>query len=264
MGIIIGESGNQVSSPFSAPFGGFSSVDKNPKIDIVEKSLIALINWVHKKGFKTLNITLPPDFYNRNLTSKIQNSLYRLGFQQDRLDLNYQFHLLKFNETYLSDCIWYNARKNYLRSTSFDDLNFTKLDELEQKTAYDVISENRKEKGYPLRMTWEQVQKTNEVVTIDYFLVSKGVTPIGAAITFHVSQEVVLVVYWGDISAYSECKTMNYLSYNLFKYYSQTNIQIVDIGPSTENSIPNLGLCDFKESIGCDVSTKLSFSYTCI
>ena len=32
------------------------------------------------------------------------------------------------------------------------------------------------------------------------------------------------------------------------------------MGPSSENSYPNYGLGDFKESIGCKVSMKYSFS----
>ena len=32
------------------------------------------------------------------------------------------------------------------------------------------------------------------------------------------------------------------------------------IGPSTESSIPNYGLCEFKESIGCEINQKFTFS----
>jgi len=52
---------------------------------------------------------------------------------------------------------------------------------------------------------------------------------------------------------------MNFLSYEVFKYYKENGIEVVDIGPSTEDSIPNHGLCEFKESIGCDLSPKYSF-----
>ena len=37
------------------------------------------------------------------------------------------------------------------------------------------------------------------------------------------------------------------------------DVVILDIGPSTENGIPNYGLCEFKESIGCSVTMKYSF-----
>ena len=52
---------------------------------------------------------------------------------------------------------------------------------------------------------------------------------------------------------------MNFLSFHVFQYYKNQGIEIVDIGPSTENSIPNYGLCEFKESIGCDILIKTEF-----
>jgi len=79
---------------------------------------------------------------------------------------------------------------------------------------------------------------------------------------FHVSSVVVQVVYWGDLPEYAHLKTMNFLSYKLFEYYTGTNIHVIDIGPSTENSIPNFGLCEFKESVGCEITNKLTFQYT--
>ena len=52
---------------------------------------------------------------------------------------------------------------------------------------------------------------------------------------------------------------MNYLSFSVFEYYKKLGIHIVDIGPSSEDSVPNHGLCEFKESIGCDIIPKFKF-----
>lgn len=52
---------------------------------------------------------------------------------------------------------------------------------------------------------------------------------------------------------------MNMLTYSLFQHYRKTGVRILDIGISTENGIPNFGLCEFKESIGCSVSLKYCF-----
>ncbi|GHT22569.1 hypothetical protein AGMMS4957_12930 [Bacteroidia bacterium] len=54
-------------------------------------------------------------------------------------------------------------------------------------------------------------------------------------------------------------KTMNFLSYKVFEYYKGAGINIVDIGTSTEEGIPNFGLCEFKESIRCFVDLKYTF-----
>jgi len=98
-----------------------------------------------------------------------------------------------------------------------------------------------------------------QVVPVDFFLVKKETDDIAAAVVFHVADGIVQVVYWGDLPAYAECKTMNFLSYHLFEYYQKKGIRIIDIGPSTENSIPNHGLCEFKESIGCSIGIKTEF-----
>lgn len=63
----------------------------------------------------------------------------------------------------------------------------------------------------------------------------------------------------GDVPSFSSLKSMNYLSYKVFEYYyNNTKVKILDIGISTENGIPNYGLCEFKENIGCTATTRFS------
>jgi len=45
------------------------------------------------------------------------------------------------------------------------------------------------------------------------------------------------------------------------EYYNNLNIKIIDVGPSSIFSVPDYGLCDFKESLGCHVSLKKTFIY---
>ena len=52
---------------------------------------------------------------------------------------------------------------------------------------------------------------------------------------------------------------MNCLTYNVFRHYSDAGLRILDIGPSTEDGVPNYGLCEFKENIGCGISLKYRF-----
>ena len=57
-----------------------------------------------------------------------------------------------------------------------------------------------------------------------------------------------------------EFRPVNFLAYNLLKFYKNDKYEILDIGTSTVNSAANFGLCDFKESIGCTCSPKLNFA----
>ncbi len=257
LGIIFGVRNNILTSPFSAPFGGFESTSEDIRLQQIDTALNSLEVWAKEKLLQGIRIVSPSFFYNENFLNKIYNCLYRTSFVSANIELNYQFSTSKFDENY-SNSIWYNAKKNLKRALQ-SNLTFEKLIPEKGKFAYDVIEQNRKERGFPLRMTWEQVQETMKVIPVDFFVVKKDETPIGAALIFQVTPEIVQVVYWGDLPEFAEHKTMNFLSFNVFQYYKSQGIKIIDIGPSTENSIPNYGLCEFKESIGCDISIKTEF-----
>lgn len=257
LGIIFGVRNNILTSPFSAPFGGFECTSEDIRLQQIDAALNSLEVWTKEKSFQGIRIVSPSFFYNENFLNKIYNCLYRASFVSANIELNYQFPTYKFDENY-SNSIWYNAKKNLKRAQQ-SDLTFEKLKPENGKFAYDIIEQNRKERGFPLRMTWGQVQETMKIITVDFFVVKKEETPIGSALIFQVTNEIVQVVYWGDLPEFAEHKTMNFLSFNVFQYYKSQGIKNIDIGPSTENSIPNYGLCEFKESIGCDISIKTEF-----
>ena len=261
LGLIAGLKSNELYTPFSAPFGGFSFVREDISIDQIEAGVEALIQYATDKGYGAIHYTMPPLFYQQGFNNKLLNILHRKNFQVMAVDLNYEFNMQKFTDNYEAD-IWHNARKN-LRISLKQGFDFIKCETAETKSAaYEVIKENRSRKGYPLKMTYEQILKTAEVIPADFFLLKKEGEQVAAAIVFHVSAGIVQVIYWGDIPDFAAQKPMNFLSYSVFRHYKETGLQYVDIGPSTENGVPNYGLCEFKESIGCDISPKFSFIKT--
>ncbi|NNC70790.1 MAG: hypothetical protein HKN90_08230 [Flavobacteriaceae bacterium] len=260
LGIILGVRGDVLISPFSSPFGGFDFVKEDIKIRVIDESIKLLRHWSIAKRYRTITITLPPSIYDGSFVAKQANSLFREDFRIVKKDLNYSFALTKFNDSY-SEILWRNARKN-LKAALRNNFEFKRCSLTEEKKqAYNIIRQNREERGFPIRMSWEQIKNTIDIIPADFFIVTnlEGVS-IAAAMVFHVARKIVQVVYWGDLPKYSHLKTMNYLSFKIFEYYKATEIKIIDIGPSTENSIPNHGLCEFKESIGCNITTKLSFT----
>lgn len=251
LGIILGLRDGELLSPFSATFGGFEFASEDVKLYQIDAALQALIDWASAQQYIGIKMIPPPFFYKEDFLAKMDNCLYRAGFETKNMELNYHFQTNKLSETYEQD-IWYNARKNLKKANSFG-LTFEKLDQANRKVAYDVIAQNRSERGFPLRLTWEQLINTNSVIPMDFFLAKKDTDNIGAAIVYHMAPGIVRVIYWGDLPQFSEYKTMNFLSYELFKYYKSQGIKILDIGHSTVDSIPNNGLCEFKESIGCSI-----------
>jgi len=246
-------------TPFSAPYGGFIFLNEDIKIFHIDDAIQTLIKWCRNQNMNLISFTLPPDIYHESFISKQTNCLFRNGFTLKKVDLNYAFNLNKFNTNYPSN-IWYNARRNLKISLS-KELSFKKCELSEEKiAAYNVIKINRKKKGFPLHMTFEDIEKTSRIIPSDFFLVyNNDAVPIASAIIFHVSPGIVQVIYWGDLPEFYQLRTMNFLSYKIFEYYKNKGLRIVDIGISTEFSEPNPGLCEFKESIGCNISNKCTF-----
>jgi hypothetical protein len=260
LGLVAGILNNTLFSPFSAPFGGFSFLQEDIRINSIDEALSLLLEWAGLRQVHSVKLTLPPLVYHESFLSKQFNSLYRAGFEIKKTDLNYVYHLDNFSADYPAS-IWYNARKN-LKIGLSNNFSFRLCNTTDEKyAAYNVIRQNRETKGFPLRMTWEQVQLSAAVIPADFFLSENNEgAAVAAAVVFHVAKGIVQVIYWGDLPDYAHLKTMNFLSYRIFEYYHHLNLKMIDIGPSTENSIPNYGLCEFKESIGCSISCKFSFS----
>lgn len=260
LGLIGGVREKIFYSPFSAPFGSFVYLNSEIKIPFIDKAIELLIKWADKLHLCEINISLPPAIYQQSFIAKQINSFYRAGFVISDLDLNYAFDLNNFSEDYLS-LIWRNARKNTHIALK-QKLEFKKCTSAEEKRlAYEVVRKNRIAMGASLAMNWEQLVETTKLIRADSFLVfDETKNPIASAIVFHISDEIVQVIYWGDIAESASYKTMNFLAYKIFGHYKNQHIKIIDIGTSTVSSIPNFGLCEFKESIGCDIQSKMNFT----
>lgn len=255
-GMIVGIRDQTAWLPYSAPFGMVERINLM-NLEEMDEVIFLLEKYLSEIGVKKIFFRLPPFFYDETFISELQNILTGHHFVLTSVDLNYQFFLK--DETYYFEHLQRNAKKNLQRALK-SNWSFHHCDDWEdKKLAYDIIAENRKSKGYPLKMSWEAIRDTCAHISSDFFLLELENSPIAAAIVFGVTTNIAQVIYWGDMPNSGLCRSMNYLAYQIYRYYLNTGIEVLDIGPSTENGIPNFGLCNFKRSIGCDVSSKLTF-----
>lgn len=256
LGIILGLRHNELLSPFSAPYGGFSFVEADCKAKIIDDAISVFTEWIQQKKVVKVKLSLPPMHYNHPFQTRLINGLRNNFYTIAEIDVNHHFQVPvgNFDDVYIK-MLQRNARKN-LNNALKEPLELIHLPEQEAHRAYQVIAINRSAKQKPLRMSLEQVLEVSVITKVDFFVVTHQKQDVASAIVFHVNKYSVQVVYWGDNPDFYELRSMNYLTYQLFKHYAQIGIQTLDIGISTENSVPNYGLCEFKESIGCDVSLK--------
>ena len=254
-GLVCGIIDGIMKAPFSAPYACFSRISGDSKILNYSDAVKELVEYARNKGLKKIRITLPPNVYDESHIARVFNSLYVSGFRIAGCDLNYHYNLDNFNLQYEMS-IDPKARQK-LRAAIKHDLKFQKTEDV--KTVYEIIHQNRTAKGYPLWMSYQNVLDTIKVVKTDFFLIFSNKEAIASSIVYHCAPERAQVIYWGNKEGTDDLRAMNFLAYKSFEYYKERAFKFFDIGPSTEYSRPNFGLCDFKQSIGCDVSTKLTF-----
>ena len=242
--------------PYSAPFGLMEDVQRHWTLEQLDEAVACLDAHAKKEGHSNVRFILPPAFYYPKMVTGMMGSLLRNAYQVSWQDMNYALPLRKLYVPSYGSMLRPNARKN-LRIALNSGLALVYCsNEAECKEAYDVIAVNRKEKGYPLRMTWEQVRSTIAFMPHDFFLVQKDGVSVASAVVFHPAESIAQVIYWGNILEYAYLKPINFLSYQLIQYYGNKGFDYLDIGPSSEEGVPNYGLCDFKESIGCELTAK--------
>lgn len=255
-GIVLGDDGERLLSPFSASFGGFST-SKHQSVMLTDEAARLLKSFgesLHKKVI----VTLPPTIYEASQPVRSISSLSREG-RIRHIDINYHFDTTLFPD--YENIIERNARKN-LHKALKEPFAFTHIRDNDDEgiiRAYNVIKANREEHGYPLRMSAEDVLMTVKTIPADFFILTHSGHDVAAAQVFHVADDICQVIYWGNIGSYNSLRPMNILAYRIFGFYHDKGVRILDIGPSTEQGTPNYGLCDFKESIGCSTSCKFSF-----
>lgn len=253
LGITLGERNDGLFSPFSAPFGGFCC-NSDQRMEVYDEASVMLKSYGCGLG-KSIEIALPPTCYGESVVSKQLSSLSRAGYIK-WFDLNCYFPTSSFLD-YVG-VIHRNARKNLMNGMKndfiFKHIPSTDLEGV--KAAYEVIRLNREEHGYNLRMSLGDVMSTINVVPADFFLLSYNGVDVASAMVYRLAPKICQVIYWGNIGAYSNLRPMNVLAYRLFEYYSKLDIDIIDIGPSSIDGVPDYGLLEFKESIGCSVCSK--------
>lgn len=256
LGIILGQRGDVLCSPFSAPFGGFSS-NTLQKLSHYDEAVCLLRDYARQEH-RDIKVVLPPLVYDDNEVSRQVSSFSRFA-RQEYVDISMylQFDALADYHALISP----KARQKFRRGME-QEWDFTQIwrDDMSGiGDVYEVIRRNREEKGYPLRMTVEEIINTSKIVAADFFLLRHGGCNVASAVVFRVTDDVFQLIYWGSIGEYNALRPMNVLAYKLYEYYRSRGIRILDIGPSSEDGIPDYGLTDFKESVGCRMSLKYHF-----
>lgn len=250
LGAVLGLKGEEWYCPFSAPFGEIAY----RKPQALEHIYDFVVEVVRQVAPKPLHLTLPPDFYDPRMLSKISGVVVNLAPERLRMEYNYHYPMELFSDfrAHLDP-----AFRNHFNHALGEGFALEKTDDLE--LVYGIIAANRAHRGYPLAMSQEQVKATLDVVKADMFALRHPQGYAASALVYHSAPGIAQVIYWGDAPGLEKARPMNILPYLVLKYYAENrpDIRILDIGPASTEGIPNTGLCRYKEAFGCLCTLKL-------
>lgn len=259
LGLIAGEQAGCLNSPFSAPFGGFSTLDPFLQLPYIESAVQALEGYAAGKGLSSLRLLLPPLFYDHAFLTKVTHVLHRCGWGVERVDLNFYYALARAETEGPLPRMTYSARRN-IRLAGEQPFSLVKgKSQADIMQAFALIKANRAVKGYTLSLDENTLLATSAVLAMESFLLYLDHTPVAAALVYMASPTVPQVVYWGDLPGFAAYKPMNLLTYQLYTHYKEAGYAYLDTGTAMLGDAPNYGLVEFKESIGCVISPRLSF-----
>ncbi|WP_430809887.1 MULTISPECIES: hypothetical protein [unclassified Carboxylicivirga] len=257
MGLIAGVKDKNLLSPFSAPFGGFHYKKENIYVDRIDAFISSLKRYFYDNTNEQFQITLPPDIYTPSFNAKCISSFVRSGFTYQIPEITSWVDLRLFNNRYKQK----NSREYYRQSLRnklvFDSISSAE----EQEIAYGIIKQNRARYDRPIFMTLEDIRRVKKIWAVDFFKVtSPDGLMVASAIFYRFHSDIVFALFWGDNEHGRSLRAMDFMLFNLWKHYKELSYKYVDLGISTEQSIPNVGLLRFKETHEAISSLKYSFS----
>ena len=245
---------NVIRSPLNGSFGGFQFC-KNIYLETKENFINSVLENLSKFNPNSIEIILPPDIYNLENNSYQLSIFLRNNFVINNVEINQYIDLDKYDfDKSIKSGNKKNIKKCFRRNIIFKELKSNQYE-----SAYKIIHSNRQRRKYKISMNWGNLKKM--INTFPDNFVNFGLfykeEMIASAICIKISEEILYVFYWGEKETYQDISPISFLSYKIGNYCKSKKMKILDLGISTYNSIPNIGLINFKKSIGALSCNKL-------
>lgn len=242
-------------SPVIGTFGGIS-LAPNLTSEIILRIASCFVEYVDLNNLKPLDIILKPLIHNVSQQSTLLSGLLTNGFSVRYVDINQYLSVddLPFKEKL--------KRNNVKRLNKCLKANFTfnlVTDDSDIFNVYNTIKINRESKGYEMSLPFEQVLKSKNIFPNNYFFFSvkntRGVI-IAASICLNIGNGILYVFYWGELPEYKDYSPVVFLANGIYIFCKKNKFRILDVGTSSVQGEPNIGLINFKNGIGCENSIK--------
>lgn len=258
---VVGDNQGLFYSPITGAFSDVSFLQKRVKPSILSLFLSYIEIYLFENfGAKHLTIKLPPEIYGSENTNLVINSLFNLDWKIKDLDLNYHFDL--FSEDDFKSNLSSSKRRELNRLNRADTIFSKAENESEIISSYEIIKSNRTSQGYPMTMSQDSLLDLYKKFPnkVHFFNLKKAEEILASAVCLSISSDYLYIFYWGENPQYRNLSPVIKLAQQLYSFAMSAGFKKMDIGISTENSIPNQGLMDFKTNLGCRLTKKITLN----
>jgi len=241
-------------TPITGAFGGVAS-KKNVPVDALEFLVERIPNLMSSQcSAQSLTFKLPPASFSDN-SPLIANILHRNNWSLTDFDLNYHLTICPA-EVYLAGLG--ETKRKFIRRLHASGAKFQETDRAMLETVYRVIERNRLAQGYPMTMSLDAMSALVQHFKYDIrlFAVTLESRVVASAICIQIDPKYLYVFYWGELPEFRKQSPVLLLAKGIVEYCFANGFEVMDVGTSSVNSVPNPGLCAFKESLGCKVTQK--------
>ncbi|MFL3008490.1 MAG: GNAT family N-acetyltransferase [Candidatus Neomarinimicrobiota bacterium] len=214
---------------------------------------IELVNQIKKyakeSGFNGIQITLPPNLYQKRLSNYMDFAFFRGGFIYKKREITSILFLEKNIETTLK-----KFRPSHRRAVKTAQSKGVIVRESEKYDEYYKILQKNlsKRHGVNPTHTLRELKKLKRIFKDKIKLFSAFIDGkmIAGIVNFIINEQVLLAFYISHDELYNQYRPLNILFYEVFSWAIKSKYKVYDFGIFTVNEEPNMGLGRFKENFG--------------
>jgi hypothetical protein len=250
-------SSNVFVSPGRGTFGGIS-INSNIDFSTLQKFLILIIENLQKNGAIVIRYRLAPSIHDNSIFAITFNTLSTLGFQSNDPEINYSMNI---DNRDFTDLISYGNIK-CIRKINREGFMCEKSELKTLPSIHKLIADNRLRLGVVISMSVDQLQEVvklfpEKLHLFSVYRDSSREEMLAAAICLSLTARVLYVLYWGEADGMRNYSPVVLLANEIHKFCQDSGIEILDVGISTLNGVPNHGLINFKRNLGFSESLKV-------
>jgi hypothetical protein len=247
----------EASSPHRSPFGSYLFSDA-----ITETELTKFVMFCEAKlaaqSIQSIVLKNQPETYSTERNTLLLNVLDKLGYIPAKEETSAIIPVT--SKTFESGL--HKSEKKRLRKCRESALTFEIMPIEQLQKIYIFLEACRKEKGYSLSMSFEEIKKLAK--TFSDRIMLTGVMDknriVAANISIRVYDHVLYNFYHDHASEYDLLSPVVLLNEGLYQLCQKDKIQFLDLGTSNIEGELNESLLNFKLNLGAKASRKLTFT----